>query len=79
MKVNDKVKVISLEEEDNGTGISVGCVGLIKREDSENEEDFPEEDVFYVKLDIEIIGEPVNLEKDGTYQFFRRQLEVIND
>ena len=76
MKVNDNVKVIMLEDEDNGYGIEVGTTGVILKEDIYNNA-YDIEDIFHVKLNCEIVGNPTNLNKDGTYQLYRRQLEVI--
>ena len=75
MEVGESVKVISLEEEDLGYGISVGAKGVISEKCKWN--DGKEYDVFYIKLDCEVIGSPLNLNEDGTYQLCRNQIEVI--
>lgn len=75
MKVNDNVKIIKLEEEDLGYGIEEGCTGVIIKEDENNE--FEQDDIFNVKLNCEITGKPANLEQDGSYLFYRNQIEVI--
>jgi translation elongation factor EF-1beta len=78
MVINDKVRVIYLDEEDIGFGIEEGVVGVIISEDFNNEKNtLNSEDIYNVKLSCEITNNPTNLNYDGTYQLYRRQLEII--
>lgn len=76
MKVNDFVKVTNLDDEDKGHGIELGTTGVIIEEDFYNIEN-DADDVFFVKLNCNIIGFPSNLNNDGSYQLYRRQLELL--
>ena len=76
MKKYDIVRVIQLGASD--VGIEVGCEGAIEYESPFNDGSF--DDCFDVRLfkdTSELKNVNKNIKSDGTYTFYREQLEVI--
>ena len=80
LKIGDIVEIIELYECDKECGLEVGTRGKIVGESCMNISDRIEfKDIFYVKFDCEIFGEPTDLNSDGSYQMYRYELRKVED
>lgn len=80
MKVGDKVELLELLDSETKLGISIGATGVITYASVYNRKDREDiEDVFFVKLNCDILVKTTDLNEDGTYQFYRYQLNVVEE
>lgn len=78
LKKGDNIEIIQLEDEDLGLGMTEGDTGIIESEDYLNsDEDELYDDIFNVRLTNKITVKSLNLNEDGTYQFYRYQLKTL--
>ena len=83
MVIGNKVKVVYLESCDiRDTNLTIGMVGVIEANGAGHDPKYIEgEDVFYVMFSNKFVAKikATCQNKDGTYQMYRKQLEVVSD